>query len=242
MLNTDFYLDGVSAKSRGIHSGKPITFSPAVPKINAIQIPGRSGDLQIDEGGYYNRSASVPCYTLTVDNTAMQDMRGAAAWLLSQRGYRKLQTAEDDAHYWYASIKNTAEIAPRLNLLNPFTIEWDCKPYAYLTGYDEKTTITASGDTVENPTYFDAFPILYITGNEGGYISFPNGGITLTDDVQTEIAIDCEAQRAYDPFTGASRDMFISATEFPYFHGGTNAITFSGITSLKYIPRFREIL
>lgn len=242
MLDTNFFLDGVSAKTKGIYSGKPVSFSPAVPKIKSVQIPGKSGDLQIDEGGYYNRTATVPCFTLTTTSTAMVDMKTAAAWLLSSRGYRKLQTKEDTTHFWYASIKNTAEIAPRLNLLNPFTIEWDCKPYAYLTGYDEKITIAASGNVVVNPTFFEAYPILYVIGSANGQIAFPNGGITLTGAVSTEIAIDCEAQRAYDPLTGTSKDNLISATEFPYFVGGNNAVTFSGITSLKYIPRFREIL
>ena len=59
MLDTDFFLDGVSARSKGIYCGSPVSFSAAVPRISAVQIPGRSGDLLQDDGGYYNISAKV---------------------------------------------------------------------------------------------------------------------------------------------------------------------------------------
>lgn len=246
MLDTDFYLDGISAKSKGIFSGAPISFSAAVPKTKAVQIHGRSGDLMLDEGGFYNREASTTAYVLPKalgqNITVVEAMRVAAGFLFAEyRGYRKLITAEDDDHYWLAQVKNAAEIAPRLNLLNPFSITFDCQPYAYLTGYDVKTVV-ASGDVVNNPTLYNAYPILYITsGTAGGEIAFPNGGIEIVDDISTEIAIDCEAERAYDPLTGANRNYLISATEFPFFNAGNNAITITDAV-VKYIPRFREIL
>lgn len=245
MLDTDFYLDGASAKSKGIFCGAPISFSAVVPKTKAVQIPGRSGDLMLDEGGFYNREASTTAYVLPKalgqNITAVEAMRVAAGFLFAEyRGYRKLITAEDGGHYWLAQVKNAAEIAPRLNLLNPFSITFDCQPYAYLTGYDEKTVV-ASGDVVNNPTLYSAYPILYITGTAGGEIAFPNGGIEIVDNISTEIAIDCEAGRAYDPLTGANRNYLISSTEFPFFNAGNNAITMTDAV-VKYIPRFREIL
>lgn len=242
MLDTDFYLDGVSARSKGIYCGSPVSFSAAVPRISPIQIAGRSGDLLQDDGGYYNISAKVDCFTMATrtGSTAMTDMKEVAGFLFSTRGYRRLTTYEDPDHYWLAYIKNAAEIAPRLNFLNPFNIEWECKPYAYLTGHDEKISVPASEDiTVENPTAFEAYPLFYITGDEGATIGTGNGYIQLTSAV-TNMIYDAETERAYTG-AGSSYNSTISANGVPYFSVGTNALRVEGAT-VQYIPRWREIL
>jgi phage-related protein len=242
MLDTDFYLDGVSARSKGIYCGSPVSFSAAVPRISAVQIPGRSGDLLQDDGGYYNISATVDCFTMATrtGSTAMTDMKEVAGFLFSARGYRRLTTYEDPDHYWLAYIKNAAEIAPRLNFLNPFNVEWECKPYAYLTGYDEKITApTDEAVTVENPTIFKAYPIYYIDGETGATIGTNNGYIQLTTGTGGLI-YDTETERAYG-VGGGSLDDHIATSGVPFFNGGSNRLLVENAT-VQYIPRWREIL
>lgn len=242
MLDTDFSLDGVSAKNVGIICGKPVSFTAAVPRITNVQIAGRSGDLQLDEGGFHNRTGEVPCYVLPKaagrNITAMQEMSAVNGFLFGEnRGYRRLITAEDADHYWLASVKEAGAIDTRLNLLNPFNIVFDCKPYRYLTGYDEKITVDGT-ETVSNPTAYYAYPLLYITGSADATIGFYEGYITLVSAVNG-LVYDAELDRAYTG-AGSSYDNAIQTSGAIRFAPGTSEIEATGAT-VQYIPRFREI-
>lgn len=131
-MQYDFYLDGVSAKSKGIILQGEIEFSPLVPRVQTYAIPGRNGDLHAyekDSNGnivYDNRTATATCYVLSenVDET----LKTIKDWLFGVQGYRKLQLPEDGENYWEARVVSADERAIRKGMLNPFTVVFDCKP------------------------------------------------------------------------------------------------------------------
>ena len=129
MLNETFYLDGVDARSVGIHLQSPIAFSEAVPIVEAQTIPGRNGDLILETGSYENRSASVSCFCLQKDVEKAVSLAGR--FLMGKCGYRRLETSDDPDHYWMARVENSPQISIRLRTLAPFEISFDCKPQRF---------------------------------------------------------------------------------------------------------------
>lgn len=239
MQELDFSLDGVWASTVGIYLCAPVTFSQAKPRVETISIAGRSGDLHISDGSYDNRTASVECFVLDATNVTLE-MKAVMKFLFSDTGYRKLQVSQDTDHYWYARISNAGEIEPRLNILNKFTIEFDCKPFKMVDGSETFVTETQ----FINPTGFEAYPRFKVySASAGGTIAMVDGYITLTDSVVSSnpMYIDCEDGLAYYN-GGTSANNKISCTQFPKFYVSNSAQTVS-LTNVTadVAPRWRTL-
>lgn len=127
MLNETFYLDGVSAKSYGIHLQAPVEISALVPVYEAISIPGRSGTIFRPTGAYENRTATVKCFCLC-DNVA-DALKSVEAFAFSSLGYRKLTLSADQSEYWEAVVTSGPKIEIRAGKLAPFEIMFSLKPH-----------------------------------------------------------------------------------------------------------------
>ena len=242
MQELDFTLDGVPASSVGIELCKPIVFSAAVPKVTAIEIPGRNGDLHIDDGAFENRTGTAECSVTDILRGSSERMADISAFLFASGGYRKLTVSDDTEHYWYARVSNGAAIASRLGKLNVFGIEFDCKPYRTVNGAEKTIEFPDSSFHIANPTGFRAYPLLYVSASAAGTISNPYGSIKILGATDGEMIIDCEDKRAYYSY-GRSADHLIKASSFPYFPPiGNNGLVFdSGIISLRVAPRWRTL-
>ena len=246
MPELDFKLDNVSASTRGIIQRSQLTVSPAVPRVQSIQIAGRSGDLHIDEGAYNNRVGTIPCYALDSTFTqgvpnakVMTKMDTVMAFLFRQSGYRKLQVSDDTDHYWYGRVANGGEISARLSLLNPFSIEFDLKPFRYLVGGETIVPNVTSLTEFENLTGFNAYPLIYVSATGQGTIENSYGSVTILDST-SEIIIDTEDCRAYSS-GGASKDYLISSDAFPYLPPGSGGFTISNTLTVRVSPRYRTL-
>ena len=247
MPELDFTLDNISASSVGITMQSAFKFTPAVPRVTTIQIAGRSGDLHIDEGAYNNRTGSVACYALDATYTSGQPtanvtgkMDAVLAYLFGTSGYRKLQPNDDTGHYWYARVSNGGDISARLGLLNPFSIEFDCKPFRYVVGGETIIDNVTSLTEFINPTGFNAYPLIYVTATGAGTISNDSGEISILDDTHGEIIIDCEDYRAYKA-NGTGADYAIQADAFPYLRPGSDGFSITGDITVRVSPRYRTL-
>lgn len=141
----DFFLDGVSARSKGIIMQKEPTISDVQPKYERVTIPGRNGVLHISENAYEPRTITIPCYAVKYDSTrdngyysggdgVYTTMATINAYLFTS-AVRKLKIGYNNT-YWKAIIINGAEIAARLKTLTPFDIEFECDPMRYNASND----------------------------------------------------------------------------------------------------------
>lgn len=246
MAEYDFTLDGVSAASVGIRLQRPVMFSEAETDVQTFSVVGLNGDLHIDEGRYKNRTGTADCFALSkninegdeeaeveLENVTLK-MSGVAGFLFGSKGYRRLQTSEDPDNVWYARVEKGAGLSPRLNLLNPFTITFDCKPFK--TDVNSETLI--SGTNFTNPTAFDALPLIYVISSaEDGTLTANGVTIRFVYNTTGGFYIDCETGTAYYP-TGIAADDRISAKEFIRFVPGENIISSSGV-NFQIAPRWR---
>jgi phage-related protein len=241
MQELDFWLDDISALANYISLQSPITFGSISPRVTTVQVVGKSGDLHIDHDAYDNIPGTAKCYALAENvSAAMADVN---AFLFAQKGYRRLKTSDDILYYREARIANAGEIAARLALLNPFTINFDCKPFRRLISGDDAIFVQ-SGDVITNPTGFTAEPLIYFSAIDSGTIQIGNYTVTVNSGIPDYAVMDCELWTCY-PESGAAGygyNSYISAARYPLLNVGNNTISWTGgVTVSKIVPRWRSL-
>lgn len=236
MPNETFYLDGIDAQSASIYLQKPIVFSEAVPNIESKTIPGRNGDLIFESGSYKNRSGSASCFCL------QEDVEGAVSsagrFLMSKKGYRRLETSNDPNHYWMARVENSPQMEMRIRVLAPFDISFDCKPQRFLKSGENKTSFTASG-SLSNQYGQVALPLITLYGQGAGTLTIGSCVVEVID-LDEVLYLDSDTQNAYN--NNGNQNMNINAPSFPTLPAGETQIAFSGgINRVEIVPRWWEL-
>lgn len=237
MLNESFFLDGMDALSVGIHLQNPIVFSAPVPIVTAESIPGRNGSLIFDDGTFENRTGTAECFVLLYGNVE-RAIRAANKFLLSKRGYRRLETTDDPDHYWLAMVKNGAQIEQRLRTLAPFEIEFDCKPQRFTKSGLAAVTLTESG-VLSNQHGFTALPLISVYGSGAGALHVAGKTVEILA-LDGALHLDSETQNAYN--SDGNQNSTINAPEFPVLVDGENPISWTGgIERVEIIPRWWDL-
>lgn len=238
-LHDDFLLDGDRASDLGIRFQREIEFEGAEPNVEAISVPGRNGDILYFDGSYKNVKGLADCFCLRPD--AARVTTAINAWLLKSTEYRKLETKSEPDYFRMARIVRAGKINPRLGYLNPFELEFDCKPQKYLK--DGMMPIDFSANSVLINTFpFPAKPLIYISGTSAsGTVTVGGETISLSDC--DNVVVDCETLRAYKQ-SGITPTSLITLTSgnFPVLNPGTNNVQFTGaVSKLTIIPRWWTI-
>lgn len=175
-----FTFNGISAADYGVYVTDVNVFNSAERAVEYITIPGRNGSFALDHGRFENITVVYDCALgqgTDVDfATAISDFRNALA---SAKGYQRLEDDMNPAEYRMAVFSKGLE-APTLNQQTAtFKVEFNCKPQRYLKSGETAISVE-SGDTVTNPTPFDASPILAMKGH--GTVVLNDDSITIAND------------------------------------------------------------
>ena len=194
----DLIFGGISANAYGIYveSGQTVYNGPA-RAAEIVNVPGRNGALVIDKGYYENITIEYPCFTYADDQVEFRkiltDFKNA---ILSQKGYQKLVDTYSPDEYRYAVYIDGLEITPdTFSFVGDFTLKFNCKPQRYLVSGETEIEVS-NGDVVNNPTLFDASPLLMIDGY--GTVSFNGYDIEIsqdTIDIPTDSLWEAENKR-----------------------------------------------
>jgi phage-related protein len=237
MLNETFYIDGVDARSVGIHLQKPIEFSEPVPIVKVTSIPGRNGDLIDETGVFNNRTGTANCFALESGEVG-RSLSHINNYLFSKFGYRRLETSDDLDHYWLARVKNGARIEQRLRTVAPFKLSFDCKPQRFLRSGEEKIVLTDSG-YLNNFYGQTALPLIALYGNGSGGCSIGQRFVEIKS-IDGVLKLDSDTQNAYNE--SGNKNLNINAPEFPVLENGMNHIYYYGdIERVEIIPRWWEL-
>ena len=232
MRKENFWLDGIDANQVGIGLQKEIEFSAAEPDVQKITVPGRSGELVYVNGGYKNIKGTAKCYALDAANVS-RIVAAQNAWLLKSAAYRRLETLSEPEVFRMARLVRGANLEPRLNRMNPFTLEFDCQPQRYLKSGERPVTLTGSS-SLHNPTPFTALPLITIFGSGSGVLSI--NGVSTTIDDCNGVTLDSERHRAYK--SGENKTGAVHG-DWPVLGEGENVISLGGgIDSVTIIPRW----
>lgn len=230
-----FYLDGRSCMDFGVVCSGSGTYGAPERDTEAVEIPGLDGAVLLDNGRYKNIEVSYPCFICRDFKSNMMAFR---AWLLSHKGYRRLEDTYDRDHFRlaYATGGVDVETSP-LNRGGNFNIAFDCKPQRWLKAGEENLALV-SGQPLMNPTLFEALPLITIRGTGAGALDVGGTVVTINSMPDGVLILDCEEQNAYGP-DGANRNNTISAPEFPVLPAGETPISWSGgINAVEIVPRW----
>lgn len=199
-------------------------------------IPGRAGELLRETGTYSNVTQSYEIYF----NGKAGGMTAAAAkitqWLMSARGYRRLEDSYEPDCYRMANFAGSLDIENWMNLYGRVVLQFDCMPQRWLKSGEVPISITAQGQALPNQ-WQPALPLIQLTGTGSGELSVGSSAISITG-MDGSLTIDSETQNAYDGTINKNNTITVSGG-FPVLSTGNTPITWSGgITGVKITPRW----
>ena len=123
-----FYLNGERSADHGLFiSGDAVYNAPAYD-YEVIQIPGRNGDLVMDNGRFNNITVTYPAFVTDVAN--LQDIR---QWLLKNRGYQRIEDEYNPTEYRMGYFSGDFDVNVFANRAGSFELTFNCKPQRFLT-------------------------------------------------------------------------------------------------------------
>jgi len=230
-MRDNFWLNGEDARKYGIELQREIQFSAAEPDVETVSVPGHSGDIVYFNGRFRNVIGTADCYCLRENVSRV--IAAVNNWLLKSTDYRRLETLIEPDVFRMARLRYGVNLEARLNRLNPFTLEFDCKPQRYLKSGETAIRAT-SGTVLINPTGFDALPVIVVHGSGSGTLTV--GEYTMQLDDCDELTLSTERCRA------SSGSVIKNSTvhgQWAVLHEGENELSFSGgITGIEITPRW----
>lgn len=157
----DFTFNGRTASSFGVQLADNTEWW-ATPErdMEHISVPGRSGDLLIDNGRFNNMEINFEVNRVT-DGRALSDLIN---WLALNPGYQRLSVSDDPDHYRMASFEGmTVPVFTQLKKSARITIPFNCQPQRFLVA-DENGITKAPGESAYTFTNYgdDAKPVIRI--------------------------------------------------------------------------------
>lgn len=234
-MRKDFLVfDGLNSLDYGLILAGPETADATQRDETPEQIPGRSGDLLLDNGRYLNQ-------TLKYNAAIVHDFEQCfAAWktaLLSRPGYRRLEDSIHPEEFRLASF--TGPILPKTtphNRAGEFELAFNCKPQHYLKIGERPVGLGASGAVMRNPG-LPALPLIRVEGSGSGTLTIDGVTVTFLSGFKGPVLLDCETQNAY--YGVENKNSMISAVPFPTLPSGECGVYWTGgVTTVEITPRW----
>lgn len=229
--------NGVSSEDLHMVVQHPPVYSFPEKDYDFQHVPGRSGDVLIDNHSYQNVERKYDCAIDARENGYTDTVSAVVAWLTSANGYCRLEDSYEPEYFRFATFKDSGEISNLYKQVGIFDLKFDCKPQRYLKFGEEPIHVLVSSFKVKNPTLFYSKPIIRVTGGSGtGAITVNNTSMIL-HEVSAGMEIDCETQDVYRDQSNMNSKVLIDS--FPDLRPGENTISLSGgVTSVDIIPRW----
>lgn len=230
-----FLYDGKMSSHYGIYISGSGTYNAPERDIEAVSIPGKNGDLIIDNQRYKNISVAYPAFIRQKFKASAQ---AARIWLAANYEYKRLEDSYHPEYFRLARFSGPLDFDMRfLNKSGECTITFDCKPQRFLK--EGEMSITAEGAIrLYNPTGQKALPRFRVYGSGAGTLAVGNTIMELTE-IDGYVDIDCDTQNAYKGNENCNNRV---SNAFPVLESGQTGISFSGgIERIEIIPRWWTI-
>lgn len=190
-LYKGFIFDGIDSKGFGVYITGSGVYNAPEREIEAIEIPGRNGAYMLDRGRFHNVTVTYPAGMFARDGEDFADgIRKLRNELASRRGYCKLIDEYNPLEYRIAVYRGGLEVEPAAingdNKAAQFEIQFDCKPQRFRIDGEQPVKVV-DGGVIDNPTLFEARPLLQVYGY--GDIGINGETITIDDAVIGDVLL-----------------------------------------------------
>lgn len=237
MVLHSFLFAGKVSRNYGLYISGGSTFNAPERDTTVMSVPGRNGDLVIDNGRWKNITVS---YSAFVVKKFKQNAESIRNWLSGTTGNQRI---EDDYHPEYFRIGrfsgNIEWDITALNRAGQTTLTFDCKPQRFLKLGE--TPIKIESATTLTNNWQTSLPLITIWGEGAAGITI-NGETVQISNIPTNIVLDCDLQNAYSVSGLQNLNNLITlppSGNFLSLIHGDNEISFSGgVTRVEIIPRW----
>lgn len=231
-------IDGKPLLDFGVITDGSETFNGAEPDVTTISVPGRSGDLVLYNGRYKNLPIAYSCLMRADFRHRVDELR---AFLTYKVGYRRIEDAREEEYYRMGRLVGGFKVSDIVWTADAglFKLTFSEKPFRYLKRGELPQTLHSS-DEIENPTLFEALPILRVHGT--GTMQIGGVPVTVRAHAQPYIDIDCEGQNAWYGSENCNRYVEVDSDTFPALQPGKTAVVLPATMSqIDVTPRWRTI-
>lgn len=254
-----FTFNGVSSLTKGLYVSGSGTFNAPEKDYEVVSVPGRSGDLLIDNERFKNVDLVYPAIIFENYLASTSNIRN---WLLSADGYCRLEDTYHTDEFRLAYFVGPIDIETLLLQAGECEVTFKCKPQRYLktgetiyTPYDTEESLTTTPFYINNPTSFPSRPIVYITrtdASEDTIFTVANTRLKISENCSYQfVAFDSERRSVYgyanesdmrSNIDGVSVSTFASVSnpDFPVLNPGSNTAgtTCENIDKVSYRGRW----
>ena len=231
--------NGVDLRDFNVYISGSGTYNAPERDVKIISIPGRNGDLTLDNGRYKNITLKYPAFIVEHFNENIEALRD---FLLSNIGYKRLEDTYHPEEYRKAKVTGTFTAKPldELNAAN-FELTFDCMPQRFLKSGDESNYFrgevgSTTYGTIYNPTKQNALPLLHVYPNGCSKVSISiyDSSAQHVSRIQikdigsgvADLVVDSEMQEVYRGDTLASYNdhIVLDYGVFPYINPDSNTV------------------
>lgn len=237
-----FAINGKKSTDYGIVLTVPPAWVIPERDVTVISVPGRSGDLVLDNGRFLNAAQVYECLLIPPAGQTMRQAVQEAMGFLHSAVYARIEDSFDTDHYRLGRTSGTVAVESIMERGGAFTITYDCKPQRFRKSGEAAITVRYSG-SLENPTQQTASPLIKVL-RTGACVVGINGKTVQIKAGTTDLYLDCESQNAYRLEAGVpiSENSNILAPEFPVLQPGDNAVTLTGnVSRVEITPRWWDL-
>lgn len=232
MHNKDFFLfDNLDMRDFGIFLQDVRGFDSVERDVEFISVPGKSGDVLIDNERFKNTKITYKCAISDDFKKRFADFKSKIS---TKTGYRRLEDTINPEYYYMAAL--ISPIAPETYEeadVGIFMIEFDTKPQKWLKKGESSLS---SPSSIYNPTNYDAKPLIRLYGT--GKLTIGDYSLRVDSSLTySYIDIDCELMNAYRGKVNLNN--YVSG-DFPKLEPGANIINWTG-SSYTITPRWWTI-
>lgn len=157
--------DGENSLDNNIYITGEAVYNAPERDVKRVSVPGRNGDLLIDNGKWNNIEVTYPAGTFGKTQIDYADtVRRYRNILVSKLGYKTLTDTYHPDEYRLGTYKKGLDVdSVQMSSAGEFDLVFDCKPQRYLTSGASSIDIT-SGETLFNPTLYEASPLIEAEG------------------------------------------------------------------------------
>lgn len=233
------FFNGISSDEIGIVVETPPDYEIAQRDYETVSVPGRSGDLIIDKGGYLNVDRTYQIAIGEENGNFAVLASKMAEWLNSGYGYKRLEDTYEPDFYMMATMMDPGSIVNILQQAGRTTVTFNRKPQRFYK-YGEFPVVFESNGELVNPSSFESEPIITVYGSGPGQIQIGNYAVYI-NAIGGEMVINSEIQEVYHGNINKNNQVTFMDS-FPKLVKGSNQIGFSGgVTKISVIPRWWTI-